>query len=174
MTEALSKRIQDLDDFRVMRFYEHFAQTLFDGLDVDTDELLAQVPEELRMSPELAPLVNLTGPGRRNALKFDDAALCARETLLTLAKHPGFEAALAQALDEYRDDAMVADIILAVGMAASMIIVAATTSIRCRYANGKFEFEFGKTVASPKMVTSIVSSLASPAHKVQAAADVME
>jgi len=171
MTESLSERIHQLDDFRVMRFYDHFAQTLFDALDVDADDLLAQVPEELQTAPELAPLVNLTGPGRRNALKFDDAALCARETLLALAKHPGFEAALAQALDEYRDDAMVADVILAVGLAASMIIVAATTSIRCKYANGKFECELGKAVASTKMVTSIVSSLSSPAQKVQAAAD---
>lgn len=169
MAEGLLKRIRDLDDFRVVRFYQHFAQRLFDEVDIDLDQILPHVPEELKTSSELTPLLNLAGPGRRNAMTFEAGALCARETLLALGRHPGFHDALNQALDEYTDDAMVADVILAVGLAASMIIVAATTRFRVRFSEGKLEGEFGKEVASQEMVSDIVGHLAAAAQKVGAA-----
>lgn len=170
MSEELVQRIRDLDDFRVMRFYEYFGQKLFEDLDLDMDKLLPQVPDELKTSSELAPLLSLSGPGRRNALTFEDGALCARETLMAFARHPGFDTALGQALDAYRDDAMVATVILAVGLAAAMIIVAATTSLKCRFSDGKFECEIGKEVASPEMVSDVVGHLTGLTQKVTAAA----
>ena len=70
------------------------------------------------------------------------------------------------ALDGFVDDEMPAGIILALGFAATMIIVAATTSLRVTVKDGKIEGEVVKEVASTELVDGVVGSLTKAASAV--------
>ena len=167
MSQQLIERIRELDDFRSTRFFIYFSQKLFDETDISQEALQAQIPDEIRNRQELSPVFNLTADAKSKTLGADDAVVCARGVLEALAQHPGFEKALEQALDEYRDDDMIADIIMAVGLAASMIIVAATSHFQVEWVKGeKLKIKGGKDVAPTDMVTGVVDSLCGIAGKV--------
>jgi hypothetical protein len=165
MSEQLVERVRSLDDFQCVRFFTHFSQKLFDDININKEQLLMQVPDEIRNTQELSPAFNISNK-TSEVLEVGDAVICARNTLEVLAQHPGFEEAIEQALDEYRDDDMFADVILALGLAASMIIVAATTKFSVKIEGGKITGEFGKEVASPSLVKSILGSLVRAASQI--------
>jgi hypothetical protein len=160
VSTQLADRIRSLDDFRCVRFFSHFSQKLLGASNLTQEELLLAVPEDIRRSQELLPALGLPADARRQLLGAEGAVVCARTALLAFAEHPGFAGALEQALDDYRDDEMFADVVLAFGLAASMMIVAATSTLQVTYKDGKFAFKGGKVVAPASVVKEIVKSLA--------------
>ena len=113
--------------------------------------------------PALSRVLDLPADQARTSLSQADAVVVARSTLEAMACHPNFEGGLKDALDGFVDDEMPADIILAVGFAASMIIVAATTKLRIGFKDGKVEGEIVKDAATPEMLKEVMGPLATAA-----------
>lgn len=167
MSQKLVERIKTMDDFRVVRFFVHFSQKLFDEVDISQEQLLSQVPEEIRNTKELLPAFDLSPDAKKTMFKSEDAVICSRSILEALAQHPGFEETLEKALDEYRDDDMFAGVILALGLAASMIIMAATTKLKFKKSEeGKVSLEIIKDDAPTDMVKNILSPLSNATGKI--------
>ena len=168
MSKQLLQRIRNMDDFHCVRFLTHVSTLLFDGLDTEQQQLLEQVPPEIRNMQALSPAFQLPSTAGTKMLDAQDAAVCARNILEALAQHPGFKDMIAQALEDYRDDDMFADVILALGLAASMIIVAATTKLKAKYEDGKITVHVTKEVAPTDMVKDVVGHLSTAAGKIPA------
>src|SRR3954453_17949670 len=73
--------------------------------------------------------------------------------LLAAARDPDLSPLLAAELDAFRDEKQFVETALAIGLAISMIIVAATT--RIEYSDGKLKIL--KTTASPELVKAAVA-----------------
>lgn len=56
---ALHERLRAMDDFQIVRFYNHFSAELFDGLQVSLDEIKAGVPEDVRRLPGFSDVEGL-------------------------------------------------------------------------------------------------------------------
>ncbi len=56
-----------------------------------------------------------------------------------LADDPTFASALDEFLVSYRDDALVAEVILAVGLVASMLMMVASTAFKAKFGNIEIE-----------------------------------
>jgi hypothetical protein len=148
-------RINAMDDFQVMRFFEHFGRELLGQIDAPLDQLLAGVPAALRKEAVFTHIEQLGEADAERAMPAADAVLFVRGTLLQLADDRQFAPLLDAILADYRDDAMVVDIILAVGFAASMVLLVATTGIEIRIGNVKIK----KETASADMVRAILEPL---------------
>jgi hypothetical protein len=80
----------------------------------------------------------------------------ARNIAIYLANDDEFAPLIEKALDIYRDDKLVADIILAVGLVASVLLIAATTEFAGEVAGIKFK----KGKADPAIVKAITEPIA--------------
>lgn len=135
MNSDLLRRLRQLDDYQVLRFLQHFGHELVAGMKVSGDEVRAGVPAEIRGTPGFKTIADLPPNRKSRALKHREAVACARAILELYAQDAALAPALEKALDEYRDDALVADVILAAGFAVSMVIIAATTSFEAVFKN---------------------------------------
>lgn len=151
MNSNLLTRIQQLDDYQAVRFLQSFGDELFHGLQVTGEQLQASVPDTVRALPAYRAITELTPEAKEAALDPEDAGQVAQAILEVMAQDEALVPALEAAMDEYRDDALVADVILAAGFAASMIIMAATTSFTATFKNVKI----GKETASAELVGKV-------------------
>ncbi|HSF30836.1 MAG TPA: hypothetical protein VLK82_10250 [Candidatus Tectomicrobia bacterium] len=145
-----------LDDFQVVRFFEHFGEQLFDGIEVPLDRVKAGIPEAVRSIVTFAQIESLPPDQAERLIAPAEAAALARNTLFYLAEDETLAALIEKSLDSHRDDEMVADVILAVGFVASMILIAATTEVEGTILGVKFK----KSEASPTLVKAIVEPFA--------------
>ncbi len=53
-------RINALDDFQVVRFYQYFARQLFEATEVSVDQIRAGIPDDIRRLPQFSSLENLS------------------------------------------------------------------------------------------------------------------
>lgn len=166
MSNELVGRLNQLDDFRLLRFFQRFGQDVVNALNIDRDVLLRQVDSRTRSDPALAGAFTISEEKSRKPLSRADALVVARCTLEALARHPGFEDALESSLDDFEDEEMPADILLALGFAASMIILAATTRIRVAFKDGKIEGEIAKDAASPETLREVMGPLGTASAKI--------
>ena len=123
----LHERLAVLDDVQAVRFCRHFSGQLFKGLQVSLAEIKAGIPEEIRGLPGFAEAEALTPEQAKTPLPPAEAAAVARATLAHFADDPALAPALAHALDTYRDEELVGDVVLSAGVAISLILVAAAT-----------------------------------------------
>lgn len=132
-------RILELDDFSAVRALEVLA-SMFGDVAPDG------------ASPGLAGLFRAAAEADASApLQAQDPANVARSLLLAFAEDEAFEEIVAAAVERSADTQLAAKPILAVGVAASLIIVAATTGMKVDV--GPVHIE--KTTASPELVTKI-------------------
>jgi hypothetical protein len=164
----LQTRINALDDFQVVRFFEHFGEQLFDGMEVPLERVKEGIPEAVRDIPGFAQIENLPPDQAERLIAPAVAAALARNTLLLLEDDATLAPLIERSLDSYRDDAMVADIILAVGFVASMILIAATTEVEgtimgMKFKKGRASAALVKAIVEP--FVKVVSASAKPAAK---------
>jgi len=127
-------QIESMDDFRLLRFFNYFSNTLFNKVDVDMETIMNQLPQDVKNISEMQTVINHEEQysmllDQKEAIEF------ARTSLLQLANNENFEPALAEAIKNYRDDEMPAAEILALGAAVSFILLLATSKIS--YKSGK-------------------------------------
>jgi hypothetical protein len=169
MSDDLSQRLLALNDYKLLRFFKHFSQTVLDALDMDREQLVAAASIQA-LPVAVAAVADVTQDQAKAALEPKIAVECARTLLLQLASQPGTRDALRASLDSYGDEEMFVGVILAVGLAASMIIVAATTRLKLTFKDGKVIGSITKDAASADVIKAAVGPLADIATKVVSAA----
>ena len=150
-------RIQAMDDFQVVRFFEAFVQQLLAGSSTTFDAIKSGVPPSVRSGADWARLEGLTEDQANQLLEPSEAAAASRRLLLQLADDPSLGPALDAFLASFRDDELVADVVLAVGLVASVLLIAATTEFEGQIAGVKFK----KGKADPETIKALVSPFAS-------------
>jgi hypothetical protein len=130
MTENLLQRIEELNDRKAIRVLEFFSARVFEGMQSTPEELLEGIPEEFKGRAPFERVLKMSSKERARPLPEAESAALTRELMYVFARDPVFAPSLAEALDEYRDEKLLAGEILAIGIAVSMIIVASTTTFR--------------------------------------------
>ena len=152
MSEELLKRIDELDDRKAIRVLEFYSMRIFEGMETSPEEMLAGIPEEFKNLAPFESVLEMSGKERGKPLPETESVLLARELLRGFARDPAFAPSLLKALDEYKDDTLLAGAILATGVAVSMIIVASTTAFKGRIGN----FKVTKEKASASLIESLL------------------
>lgn len=160
MSQKLIEKIEEFDDFQVVRFLNHVSREIVNGIEESEEKLISLIPAEIKDSKELSPIFKLTADERDNTLDAENAATCARNILLAMAQQPGLEEILVEELKAYKDDELFAGVILAIGTAAAMILFAATIKGEATYEDGKWKIQIIKELAPPKLVKQTLNSLA--------------
>jgi len=161
MVSNLVDRLNRLDDLQVVRFFNHFSQHLFEGMDVTEEQVLSGIPPAIRELPGFSRIESLSPEERKAQPESSESVAIARSILVNLAQDATFSPLVEKALDTYKDDKLFAGAILAIGAAASMILVAATTQVKGKV----FGMEFVKEKANPDLVKAVLESLAKPLTK---------
>ena len=128
-------RIQLMDDFQVVRFFEAFTHQLMASSDTPFEAIRAGVPATTRCLVGWELLAGLTADQADKPLPAVIVAPIARRILTMLAEDMTFEPAIEVFLESYRDDALVADVLLAVGLVASILMMVASTSFKATFGN---------------------------------------
>jgi hypothetical protein len=153
---SLGERIQILDDFQVVRFFDRFSRQLIAGANVSLDHIKSGIPDSARALEGFEQIENLSHELAEQCLDPSTSATLARSILTALSANTQFAPLIESVLDGYRDDELVADAILAVGLVASMLLIIATTEFTAEGKNWKFT----KRGASPELVKAITEPCA--------------
>lgn len=149
-----AERLQAMDDFQIVRFFQFFAQSLCEGARVDSDALLAFVPREISSAPDFAGVVQLDDEQAERLLNPAEAAGAARAVLLPLARDPATAPIVSRGLAEFRDDKLAVDVVIAFGLVASVLLIAATVEFEGKiggwtFRKGKVEADTLKAITEP-------------------------
>lgn len=159
MKSETIRQIESMDDFRLLRFFNYFSNTLFNKVDADVETIMNHLPQDVKNIPEMQSVVNHE---EQYSMPLDqkEAIEFARTSLLQLANDENFEPALAEAIKNYKDDEQPAAEILALGAAVSFILLLATSKIA--YKSGKgWQVNIGgnRNPEEIKSVTGLVKEL---------------
>jgi hypothetical protein len=153
---SVKERVRAMDDFQVVRFFEAFGQQLLAGSVTSFDAIKKGVGGSTRSLAGWQRVESLTPEQAVQVLEPTQAAATARDVLMHLADDPTFGPLMDKFLASYRDDELVADVVLAVGLVATVILLAATTEFEGEIAGVKFK----KGVADPKTIKAVVEPFA--------------
>lgn len=148
---TIKGRIESMDDFQVVRFFEYFGEQVFEGSTASLEQIKAGVPESTRSLPAFQRLESLTEEETERLLDLSQSAPVARGMLLALADDERFASLIEAALDSYSDTEMVAEVVLAVGFAVSLVLMAATSELKGKV----FGITLKKGAATPEMIRAI-------------------
>jgi hypothetical protein len=152
----LKGKINELDDVQIVRFFENFGQQLFAGMDVSLEQIKEGIPASIRAIPGFSQIENLSPDEAERLISPSESAALARNTLLILADDETLAPLVETALENYSDNEMVVDVILAAGFVASVLLVAATTEFEGEI----FGVKFKKGKADADLVRAITDSFA--------------
>jgi hypothetical protein len=150
----IEDRIEQMNDFEVVRFFTYFSAQILGGATVSVEQVRAGVPADVRAAPGYAQIEELTAEQAEITLSPEIAAETARNVLLNIARDESLRPVLAQGLENYSDDEMVAETALAIGFVATMILVAATTEFEgevagIKFTKGKADADLVKAITEP-------------------------
>lgn len=143
---SVKERIQQMDDFQLLRFFEHFSKEIFGGLQNDLGEIQAGIPPDVQAIPEMDQLAEMDAARALQQLPKEQAVYYARSILVYWAADDQLSQILAAVLDNYKDDEMAAGVILAIGTALSMILVSSTANFKVKI--GGFELSVDRKRSS--------------------------
>jgi hypothetical protein len=153
---SVKERVRAMDEFQVVRCFEAFSQQVLAGARTPLDAIKEGVPASIRSLAEWQRVESLTPKQAEQVLEPRQAAETARNILMNLADDPTFGPLMDRFLASYRDDELVADVVLAVGLAASMILLMASTEVEGEIAGVKFR----KRKVDPAMVKALFQPFA--------------
>ena len=155
MTHAKEK-IQAMDDFQVVRFFEAFAQQLVEGTQTSLDAIKGSVPRSIKALDGWEGIEGLS-PERAAQIMEPTTAVETTRTLLThLAQDATFGPLMNDFLASYRDDELVADVILSVGLVATVLLMAAAIEFEGKIGGVKFK----KGKVDHKVISAVVEPFA--------------
>ena len=117
------QRIESMNDFQILRFFEYFSTEIFNNTAVSVNELLSNLPAEVQLMPEILALIKLDDAVAGTAMKKQEAASLVRLLLLEWASDENLSKILTKALAQYKDTAQSVEVILALGAALSMVLM---------------------------------------------------
>ncbi|MBD2521723.1 hypothetical protein [Nostoc sp. FACHB-133] len=149
MTSDVINQIRALDDVDVVEFFDYFSQKMLNGVD-DLDQLVEEIPPAIRSMPEFSEIDRLSMEEEEVKLDTRESVAIARNLLETLAQEPSLSAIVQKTLEMYKAEMEAGDRnpILSVTLAASMILVVATTKISIKIGGVTFE----KNEATPALI----------------------
>lgn len=153
---SVKARVQAMDNFQVVRYFEAFGQHLLAGLNTSFEEIKDGVPASVRAVDGWQRVETLTPEQAEQLLAPVEAAATARNVLLRLADDATFGPLLEEHLASYRDDELVVEIVLAVGLVASVLMVIASTKVEWK--DGKLKIEHNEVDLAK--VTALIESFA--------------
>jgi len=149
---SLLERVEMLSDRKAIRILEFYAERLFQGLTTSPEEIIKNVPEAFKGHPIFEFWLNMSRSDSNKVLSETDSILLAKDILRGFAMDSSFAPALEDALNDYHDDKLMAESILAFGIAISMIIVASTTTLEAEIKGCKIE----KKEANVKLIETLL------------------
>jgi len=148
-------RLHEMDDFQLVRFFQHWANNLCEGAITDIETIVGGVPAELRETTEFSKVTDLSPEQANVPIQVGEAALVARAILEPLALMPEVSPSLEAALGSFDDDKLVVDVIIALGLVASVLLIVSTIEFDGRI--GPVRFRKGK--ADPETLKIIIGSV---------------
>lgn len=130
------EKLNSLDDFRLLRFYEHISNKLLQVANTDAATLMGKMPAEMVNTLEMQAIQDAGKASFEKALDSKTAVTFARKSLVTLAAEPAIQAFIDDELTTYKDSGMVAETILAIGGAISLVMLVANSEISYDKQNG--------------------------------------
>ena len=124
---TLQERIDQLDDFTLMNFYNHFTASLIEKLNADLPTIVGSIPESIRTLPEVDGMLQAD---MGEVVETTEAITFARQSLSFWANDPQLAPVLDEMLTNYRDNTAGAGVLLELSGAVSMILILATSSIK--------------------------------------------
>src|SRR6266511_746643 len=121
---SAAERLAAMNDVQAVRFFEHWGAGLVDGRVTDLGTIVAGVPDELRAAPGFDDVTDISAKER---LDPETSAKVARAVLVPLADDPQVGPTIAAALETFKDDRLLVDVILAMGLVASVLLIVSTT-----------------------------------------------
>jgi hypothetical protein len=123
--EPLLRKIAQMNDFQVLRFFDYFSNGVLNGLSNSLRELFASMPAAQQITPELLAIRQLGDTTAAEPMPTGEAAQTTRTLLESWAKDENLAPLLENALAQYRDTEQSALAILAIGTAVSMVLLSA-------------------------------------------------
>ena len=108
-TPSARERIESMDDFQVVRLFQHWSGGLCDGAITDDDAIVDGVPAEVASVPGFAAIADLTAEQADAGVRPADSVALARAMLEPLADTPEVGPTIATALESFHDDKLVVD-----------------------------------------------------------------
>lgn len=153
---TVKTRIQAMDDFQVIRYFKAFSEQLLAGSSTSFDAIKGGIPASARAVAGWQQVESLTPEQAEQFLAPANAAAMSRNILLHLTDDATFGPLLEKHLSSYRDDELVVDVILAVGLVASVLLVAASLEFEGKIAGVKFK----KGKVDPETLKALIGPFA--------------
>ncbi len=159
MAQTTLEKLNSMDDFQILRFFNHLNNSLTQQLKDDADKVMQQAPDQVLESEEMQKLLQVQDEFATQ-LDQQDAAKFARQALGFMATDPNSEQALAESLANYKDNEMAVGAILALGGAVSFILLLSTSKLTYKKGEG-WELNLGgnRDPQEIKGVTNLVKTL---------------
>jgi hypothetical protein len=133
-TSSAAQQLAAMNDFQIVRFFQHFAAGLCESADLSLDQIVQGIPSEVTSLAPCAALMKLTPEEAARAIHPDEAPRVARGVLSQLAAAPQSSGAVEKALASFHDDKLAVDVILSLGLVGTVMLLTATTSVKGRVA----------------------------------------
>lgn len=146
------EQIASMDDYQVVRFFRYWSGNLCDGAVTEYDVIVDGVPTEVAAGQELAAISELTVAQSSAAISPADSVRLARAMLEPLADTPEVGPTIATALASFHDEKLAVDVILAIGLVTSALLIVSTIEFEGKI--GSWTFHKGKV--DPEMLKTIM------------------
>jgi len=157
--EIMLQKFEKMNDFQLLRFFDYFSNGVFGGLNVSLEEIMASMPAEQQLMPEVLAAQRLDNTLAGEAIPKAEAVQFARNMLSNWANTPSLSKLLEAALDQYRDTEQSADVILAIGAAISMVLLT--------FGQGNIQLQaFGISVNINRGISADKSEVSSAFHSI--------
>lgn len=156
------QKVQELDDFKALRLFRHIEMEMVQSVKEDLPAIMERLPDEVKNMPEMQELNAVEEAKFIEPLQQELAVKIARESLELMAKSPDTEPYLADKLENWKDNEMVAGTILALGGAFSAVMIMSTFRISYNKNDG-WEFNLG---ASKENQTETIKTIFGALFKV--------
>ncbi len=162
MESHVINQIRELDDANTIKFFDYFNQKMLNGVD-DLDRLVEEIPSTIRSMPEFSQIDRLSMEEEEVELDTTESVAIARNVLETLAQEPSLSPILEKTLDLYKQEMEQgqSNPIISASLAASMILVIATTEISIKIGDVKFV----KYAATPELIRETLKPLVNLSNK---------
>jgi hypothetical protein len=160
-TATVRERLETMDDFQIVRFFQHWSSSLSNGAVTGYGAIVDGLPAEISASPTFAAIIDLTPEQAVASVHPADSVLLARALLEPLASTPEVGPTIAAALDSFHDEKLVVDVILAIGLVTSVLLIVSTIEFEGKI--GPMTFRKGKVDPETlKALTGSVGGLLAP------------
>lgn len=151
MDSMVAQRIASMDDFQVVRFFQYWSMSLCNGAEIEFQDIVDGIPPVLREQAGISSALALDPDAAMESLPFADAVRVARETLGQLARSAEMAPSIRSALDSMQDDKLVVDVILSIGLVATVLLIVSTVEFKGKI--GSFRVE--KKKVDPELLASL-------------------